>query len=129
MSNFDTQIFGNKKFSDLLKDVYDNQKKKDRQIQLLISDLKPLITDVATATQLVPIIQSYLEVAVRNDEHLVKIAAVIQRSINNKSDDSGSFLTEEEKEALLKEIQTISNEQHDNALNESSKDDNKRTGI
>lgn len=129
MSNFDTQIFGSKKFSDLLKDVYDNQKKKDRQIQLLISDLKPLITDIESASRLVPIIQSYLEVSVRNDEHLVKIAAVIQRSINNKSDDSGSYLTDDEKEALLKEIQTISEEQRDNTLNESTKDDNKRTGI
>jgi hypothetical protein len=37
----DFEIFSNKKFSDLLKDIYDNSRKKDRQINLLISELKP----------------------------------------------------------------------------------------
>ena len=44
--NLNEEIFGNKKFSDLLKDIYENQKKKDRQINLLIADIKPLITNI-----------------------------------------------------------------------------------
>ena len=54
---FDSEIFGNKKFSDLLKDIYDNQKKKDRQINLLIADLKPLIQNISDAAILVPVIK------------------------------------------------------------------------
>ena len=104
---FDTEIFGSKKFSDLLKDIYDNQKKKDRQINLLIADLKPLITNISDAALLVPVIKDYMEVSVKNDEHLVKLAAVIQRMVSNKSEEGNSFLTDEEKDALLKEIKSI----------------------
>lgn len=126
---FDTEIFGSKKFSDLLKDIYDNQKKKDRQINLLIADLKPLITGINDAAILVPVIKDYMEVSVKNDEHLVKLAAVIQRMVNNKTEEGGSFLTDEEKDALLKEIKSIGDEIEENKINEPPKDHNQRTGV
>jgi hypothetical protein len=114
--NFNEEIFGNKKFSDLLKDIYDNQKKKDRQINLLIADLKPMLNNISDAAILVPAIKDFIEVSVKNDEHLVKLAAVIQRSLSNSSDESTSFLTDEEKEALLKSIEEIKEEQEDNKI-------------
>ena len=126
---FDTEIFGSKKFSDLLKDIYDNQKKKDRQINLLIADLKPLITNIGDAALLVPVIKDYMEVSVKNDEHLVKLAAVIQRMVSNKSEEGNSFLTDEEKDALLKEIKSIGDSQEAIVVNEPPKNDNQRTGI
>ena len=116
--SFDTEIFGKTKFSDLLKDIYDNQRKKDRQINLLIADLKPLITGINDAAILVPVIKDYMEVSVKNDEHLVKLASVVQRMINNKSEDGNSFLTDEEKDALLKEIKTISDSQEELKIDE-----------
>ena len=119
---FDTEIFGSKKFSDLLKDIYDNQKKKDRQINLLIADLKPLITGINDAAILVPVIKDYMEVSVKNDEHLVKLAAVIQRMVSTKSEEGNSFLTDEEKDALLKEIQSIGESQEAVKVNEFPKD-------
>ena len=118
----DTEIFGSKKFSDLLKDIYDNQKKKDRQINLLIADLKPLITNIGDAALLVPVIKDYMEVSVKNDEHLVKMAAVVQRMVNNKGEEGNSFLTDEEKDALLKEIKSISQSQEEIQVDESVKD-------
>ena len=127
--SFDTEIFGNKKFSDLLKDIYDNQKKKDRQINLLIADLKPLIQGINDAAILVPVIKDYMEVSVKNDEHLLKLAAVVQRMVNNKGEDGNSFLTDEEKDALLKEIKTISESQEELKVDESTKDHNQRTGV
>ena len=125
----DTEIFGSKKFSDLLKDIYENQKKKDRQINLLIADLKPLITNISDAAILVPVIKDYMEVSVKNDEHLVKLAAVIQRMVSNKSEEGNSFLTDEEKDALLKEIKSIGDSVEENKVNEPAKNDNQRTGI
>lgn len=122
---FDDEIFGNKKFSDLLKDIYDNQKKKDRQINLLIADLKPLITNLADAAMLIPSIKDFMEVAVKNDEHLVKLAAVIQRSMGSTDEGNSSFLTDEEKEALLKGIEEIQKEAEENKIDEPPKDDNK----
>jgi hypothetical protein len=118
--NFDDEIFGSKKFSDLLKDIYDNQKKKDRQINLLIADLKPMLNNISDAAILVPAIKDFIEVSVKNDEHLVKLAAVIQRAMSNKGEETSSFLTDEEKEALLKGIQEIQEEQEDNNIGNGS---------
>lgn len=123
--NFNDEIFGSKKFSDLLKDIYDNQKKKDRQINLLIADLKPLINNISDAAVLIPVIKDFMEVSIKNDEHLVKLAAVIQRSLGAKGEESASFLTDEEKEALLKGIEEIQKEVEESKNNESTKDDNK----
>jgi len=120
--SFDAEIFGNKKFSDLLKDIYENQKKKDRQINLLIADLKPLITNIGDAALLVPVIKDYMEVSVKNDEHLVKLAAVIQRMVSKTTEEGSSFLTDEEKDALLKEIKSIGESNEANDINESTKD-------
>ena len=122
--NFDQELFGNKKFSDLLKDIYDNQKKKDRQINLLIADLKPMLTNISDAAILVPAIKDFIEVSVKNDEHLVKLAAVVQRAMSNKNEETSSFLTDEEKEALLQSIQDIQKEQEENDANTGSTTDN-----
>jgi hypothetical protein len=128
--SFDQELFGNKKFSDLLKDIYDNQKKKERQLNLLIADLKPLITNISDAGMLVPSIKDLMEVSVKNDEHLVKLAAVIQRATSNKTEESSSFLTDEEKEALLKGFQEIQEEQEENKIGtKSTKDDSEWSGI
>jgi hypothetical protein len=122
--NFDQELFGNKKFSDLLKDIYDNQKKKDRQINLLIADLKPMLNNISDASILVPAIKDFMEVSVKNDEHLVKLAAVVQRAMSNKTEESNSFLTDEEKEELMKSIQQIQEEQEEVVTDERTKNDN-----
>lgn len=123
---FDSEIFGNKKFSDLLKDIYDNQKKKDRQINLLIADLKPLIQNISDAAILVPVIKDYMEVSVKNDEHLVKMAAVIQRMVSNKNEEGSSFLTDEEKESLLNQIKDIGESQESLEVKERPIDEPKK---
>ena len=67
MSQLDKIIFGKKKFSDLLEEVYNNQKKKENQISALISELKPLISDIGDATLIVPLIKEYMDIGVKND--------------------------------------------------------------
>ena len=52
MSHLDKNIFGKKSYSDLLKEIYDNQKKKESQISALINELKPLISDIGDATMI-----------------------------------------------------------------------------
>ena len=70
-----------------------------------------------------------MEVAVKNDEHLVKLAAVIQRMVSNKNEDGNSFLTDEEKDNLLREIKSISESQEEIKVDESTKDNISRTGL
>jgi hypothetical protein len=110
---FDIEIFKGKSFSDLMKDIYFNSSKKDRQINMLIAELRPLIKNVGDATVIVPLIKEYLEVGVKNDEHLVKLAAVVQRlvSTNNKVQaETGNswMLSEEEKKQLMNELDDLS---------------------
>jgi hypothetical protein len=106
--SLDKLIFKNKKFVDLLEEIYDNQKKKEKQISALISELKPLIEDTGDATLIVPLIKEYLEIGVRNDDQLVKLATIIQRIIQSQETGTDSFgISEEEREQLMKEINNI----------------------
>lgn len=101
----DTEIFRGKSLADIMYDVYNNTKKKDRQINALIGELKPFVKNLNDATILVPLIKEYLEIAVKNDEHIVKLAQVGQRLISaTKTNDAGEYiLSEEERVQLLKD--------------------------
>jgi len=106
MGNLESNIFGKKKFSDILKEIYDNQKKKEIQISALIGELKPLINDIGDATLVVPLIKEYMELGIKNDEQLIKMSTIIQRALSsNKSEEEGFGMTEDEKKQLLQEIE------------------------
>ena len=107
MGQLDSIIFGNKKFSDILHEIYENQTTKKEQISALISELKPLIQEIGDATLIVPLIKEYLEISVKNDEQLIKMATIIQRAVNSTNDDGEFGITEEEKEALLAEMDKL----------------------
>jgi len=105
MSNLDKNIWGKKKFSDILEEIYNNQKKKEAQISALIGELKPLINDIGDATLIVPLIKEYMELGIKNDEQLIKMATIIQRALaTGKSEDEGFGMTEDEKAQLLSEV-------------------------
>ena len=107
------ELFKGTTFADLMSDVYHNSKKKDRQINQLIAQLQPLIKNASDATIIVPLIKEYLDVAVKNDDHLVKLTAIVQRYISTKQTISGadSLLSEEEKQQLIRVAeQTLSAE-------------------
>jgi hypothetical protein len=111
MTTLENVIFGKKTFSSILEEIYDNQKKKERQISALISELKPLINDIGDATLIVPLIKEYLEISVKNDEQLIKMATIIQRALSNSSNDDGGLgISDEEKTQLLAEINKIQDE-------------------
>ena len=114
------ELFQGTSFSDLMKDVYHNSKKKSRQIDSLIQDLKPMIKNIGDATIIAPLLKDYLEVSVKNDDALVKLAAVVQRLVtaSNKDDEGNEFgMTEEERKRLLEEaeseLKNITNTQKD----------------
>ena len=103
------ELFKGTNFSDLMRDIYHNSKKKSRQIDGLIKELQPLIQNTGDATVIVPMIKDYLEVSVKNDDALVKLAAVVQRLVtaNSKDDDGNEFgLTEEERARLIQEAES-----------------------
>ena len=97
----DDDIFKGTSFSSLLKDIYDNSRKKDRQIKLLIAQLEPLVKNLNDASGVVPLIKEYLEVSVKNDDQLVRMAAIAQKLLDKADGDGGLLLSEEEKRQLL----------------------------
>ena len=106
MGHLDKIIFGEKKLSDILEEIYGNSKIKEKQISTLISELKPLVKDIGDATLIVPLIKEYLEIGVKNDEQLIKMSTIIQRALSsNKSEEEGFGMTEDEKKQLLSEIE------------------------
>jgi hypothetical protein len=108
MSSLDKNIFGKKKLSDLFQEIYNNQKKKEEQISALINELKPLINDIGDATLVVPLIKEYMDLAIKNDEALIKMATIVQRALNSETSESSDFgMTEEEKAQLLAEVKNF----------------------
>jgi hypothetical protein len=106
----DTELFKGKTFSDIMSDVYHNSKKKDRQLKLLIAQLEPLVKNINDATVVVPLIKEYMEVSVKNDDQIVKLAAIIQRMMKDANSDEmggGLGLSDEEKKQLLENAKAI----------------------
>lgn len=107
MGALDNVVFGKKKFSDILNEIYDNQKKKEKQISGLIAELKPLMQDIGDATLIVPLIKEYMEIGVRNDEQLIKMATIIQRTLNSSASEDSVSITDEEKQQLMEELDKL----------------------
>lgn len=119
------ELFKGTSFSDLMSDVYHNSKKKDRQINQLISQLQPLIRNASDATIIVPLIKEYLDVAVKNDDHLVKLTAIVQRYISTKQTISGAdgLLSDEEKQQLLKVAESTLTSELEDEIDRIEEDD------
>ena len=103
----DTTIFGKKTVSDVLKEIYDNSKNKERQINALIGELKPLVENIGDATLVVPMIKEYLEVGVKNDEHLIKMVALVQRLEGGGKTSEPDFFNPEELAKLMEQSEEL----------------------
>ena len=101
------EIFEGKTFQDLTKDIYENSQKKKLQIDLLIQEIHGMITTIDDAVAVAPIIKEYMEVSVKNDEHLVKLAGVLQRILAKSTggDEESFLLSDTEKEDLINALQ------------------------
>ena len=106
------EIFEGKTFQDLTKDIYENTTKRKVQIDLLISEIHGFITTIDDVVMVAPIIKEYMDTAVRNDEHLVKLAGVLQRIISKSQGDSDEsmLLSDDEKEELMGTLQDTVND-------------------
>ena len=114
MSQLDSIVFGKKKFSDILQEIYTNQTEKKAQVTALISELKPLVQDIGDATLIVPLIKDYLDVGVRNDEQLIKMATIVQRALNSSSSDDSMGISDEEKQQLMEELDKLNSDFKEN---------------
>ena len=103
----DFELFPGKNLSGLFKDIYDNQQNKKGRISELIAEMKKVIRHSGDMAVIGPIIKDLVDTSVRNDESLIKMAAIAQRMIASKDKTLGEdgFLTDKEKEQLLQQLE------------------------
>ena len=106
----DFEIFEGKTLSDVFKDIYDKSKNNKKQLEVLMKEVVGFIKDGDTAVQIIPMLKEYLEINVKNDEQLVKLATIVQRitAAEKRVSDSGDEfgLSEAEKEQLMNAIES-----------------------
>jgi hypothetical protein len=109
----DFELFPGKNLSGLFKDIYDNQQNKKQRISELIAEMKKVIRHAGDMAVIGPIIKDLVDTSVKNDDSLIKMAAIAQRIIGaqHKAEGDSGFLSDEEKEQLLSQLEeTIAKE-------------------
>ena len=108
----DIKIFGDKNFSDLSKEIYENNKLKKTQIDLLIQEVHGYIQGIEDIAIVGPIIKELMDVGIKNDDNLVKLATLYQRIMSKHTvDDSDvGLLSEEEKEQLMASLEDVADD-------------------
>ena len=104
MDKNNIEIFDGKSLSDLLKDIYDNSVHKKTQIDKLTEELSKFVNRVSDIAVISPIIKEYLDVGVKNDEQLIKIAQVAAKLVGATNKEGDEILSEQEKQQLLSTI-------------------------
>ena len=105
----DIKIFGDKNFSDLSQEIYENNKLKKTQIDLLIQEVHGYIQGIEDIAIVGPIIKELMDVGIKNDDNLVKLATLYQRIMSKQTIDESDvgLLTEEEKEQLMASLEDV----------------------
>jgi len=108
----DFKIFGDKNFSDLSQEIYENSKLKKTQIELLVQEVHGYIQGIEDIAIVGPVLKELLDVGVKNDDNLLKLASVIQRIMSkHQIDDSDvGLLSEDEKEELMNSLEDAATE-------------------
>jgi hypothetical protein len=117
------ELFPGKNLGDLFKDIYDNQQHKKQRISELIAEMKKLVRHSGDMIAMGPIIRDLIDSSVKNDDALIKMAAIAQRIIgaSQKAEGDIGFLSDSEKEQLLQQLdETILEvtDSHDNKVDE-----------
>jgi hypothetical protein len=112
--SLDKKIFGETSLSDLFQEIHTNSKSTRAQVSAMISELKPLIEGIGDATLVVPMIKEYMEIGVKNDEALIKLATIIQRIETGQSKGDDFDISEladllQEAESINKEVNQVEN--------------------
>lgn len=79
------QVYKNVTIADIYEEIHSNSKNVKKTINKLIKELNEMVGDVDAALIIVPLIVQYLEVAVKNNEHLIKLINAVQKFKENES--------------------------------------------
>jgi hypothetical protein len=105
MSN-DFELFPGKNLSGLFQDIYQNQVNKKQKISSMIDEFKKMVRHAGDVAVMGPLIKDLIDSSVKNDDHLIKLATIAQRIVaaDKKTEGQDGFLTEDEKQQLLNQL-------------------------
>ena len=108
----DFKIFGDKNFSDLSQEIYENSKLKKTQIELLVQEVHGYIQGIEDIAVVGPILKELLDVGVKNDDNLLKLATVFQRIMmkSGKDESDIGLLSDDEKQQLMDSLEDAATE-------------------
>ena len=101
-------VFDGKTLSALFKDIYSSSTERKKQIDILINMLSPLIKNPSDAALIIPLISDYLDVSVKNDDALIKIAGIVQRLTTGSTTPSAGndgIMSDDERTKLIQMAQ------------------------
>ena len=109
MANFnDVQVFEGMSLSDLFKKIHKNNKDIDKQIGEFIETMKPMATtNAGSAVMLMPTVKDLIDVNVKNNEQLIKMAAIAQRAATVNTASGTDLIDMDEINALLEEQKAV----------------------
>lgn len=104
--SLDKELFDGKTLSDLFSEIHKNTDSKRQQINQYVASMVKLIRTPEDAAIIGPVIKDFIEVNVKNDEHLVRLAQIAQRLVGSttKGESIDGLLSEAEKQALLGDL-------------------------
>lgn len=113
LTSKDDKIFDDKSLSDVLSDIYKNSVGKKATIEVIMDSFLPLIKQSKDVAYVGSVVKDLLDVSVKNDDQLVKIATIAQRLITSSGPSDEGLFSDEEKESLLQELRGADDEVSD----------------
>jgi deoxyribose-phosphate aldolase len=113
MDQLEFEICDGKTFRDLCRDILSRSDSKKNQVDMLYTDMRQHIKDAASALNFVPQLKALIETGIKNDEQLVKLAAILQRLQSTQIEATGgegTGLSEEDKAQLMREVSDLKKE-------------------
>lgn len=105
-----TTIFEDIDLSDVFKEIWERSSEKKAEITGIIEDMMDVLKKEAkidSILMIAPIIKDFLDVGIKNDEQLVKLAKAVQLITPRIGDNpnSGVGISEDEKQAIYRKAQ------------------------
>ena len=110
--SYEKEIFKGKTLGDLFEDIYKNSRESKQKSREVIDNLLEKVETLKDSLLVVPVIKDFLDLGVKNDDLLVKIATIIQRHESAQlkaNDDDGDIMNDPEMQKLLENIEKSNN--------------------
>lgn len=97
-------------YEDLLREVYENNQDTKQSIRDLVDQMVSLIKHPSDAMMVMAHVTMMLDTKVKNDDLLVKLASILSRLIQQKTEKASGGdweISDEEKRQLLQEAESV----------------------